>query len=40
MKRSRMRSGKSRRLFSRTADAVHKKNLRASSGSMRGGIRL
>lgn len=36
--RRKMKSGKSKKLFSRTADNTQKKNLRASP--MRGGIRL
>lgn len=37
-KRMKLRRGKSRRLFKRTAQRVHGKNMRASP--MRGGIRL
>lgn len=39
MKRSHMSSGKSKGLFKRTADLVHKKNLPRRT-PMRGGIRL
>lgn len=38
MKRSRMSPGKSKRLFTKTADQVHPKNNRGMP--MRGGIRL
>jgi len=36
--RKKMKRGKSKKLFSRTASRTHKKNMR--SGPMRGGIRL
>jgi len=42
-KRKKLRPVKSKRLFSKTAQRVHPKNLLGSSGSslaMRGGIRL
>ena len=42
-KRNKVSPSKSRRLFSRTADRVHPKNMLGSAGSqyaMRGGIRL
>lgn len=38
-KRFKMRSGRSKKLFSRTADRVHRRNGVAST-PMRGGIRL
>lgn len=41
MKRSRISSGKSKRLFSKTADRTHKKNVPSPRRMpMRGGIRL
>lgn len=41
MKRFKMNRGKSKRLFSRTADRTHARNLPAPRRSpMRGGIRL
>lgn len=42
-KRFKMKPSKARKMFSRTADKVHPKNMLGSSGSgfaMRGGIRL
>lgn len=38
--RSRMGRGKSRKVFSRGAQRVHRKNMLFTSGPMRGGIRL
>lgn len=40
MRRKKMSSGKSKRLFKRTATSVHKKNGQGASYAMRGGIRL
>lgn len=43
MKRMKMSKKGSKKLFSKTADLVHKKNMLATSsqiGPMRGGIRL
>lgn len=39
LKRGRMNKGRSKRLFSKTANRVHKKNL-PQRGIMRGGMRL
>lgn len=42
-KRFKMKPSKARKMFSKTADRVHPKNMLGSSGStyaMRGGIRL
>jgi hypothetical protein len=39
MKRHKMSSGKSKRLFTRTAKGTHKKNV-PTRAPMRGGIRL
>lgn len=38
--RRRMARGKSKRLFSRTAKSIHRKNLSYQANPMRGGYRL
>lgn len=40
MKRAKMGRSSSRKVFTRHARGVHKKNLLGSGGPMRGGIRL